>query len=174
MRFETEKAAEILTQTPKTLRSLLGNLSAEWIYDDTDSDSWSAFDVVGHLIHGEETDWIPRAKIILDQGENIAFEPFDRLAQIEKSKGKSLSDLLNEFENLRLQNVEVLKLLNPNKEQMKLNGMHPELGKVTLEELLSTWVVHDLTHIRQIAVGFAQKYSKNVGPWKEYLSILNK
>ncbi len=174
MKFETEKATQILEQTPRTLRSLLGNLSDKWTSDKTNLDSWNAFDVIGHLIHGEETDWIPRAKIILDQGENVTFQPFDRFAQNEKSRGKSLRDLLNEFENLRLQNIEVLKLLNPNKEQLGLKGIHPELGEVTLEQLLSAWVVHDLTHIRQIAVGLANKYANNVGVWKEYLSILDK
>ncbi len=172
MKYQVEKACEILSATPVVLKYMLGNLSDEWTLEANDSETWSAFDVVGHLIHGEKTDWIPRAKIILDQGENLTFEPFDRFAQFEESKGKTLKELLDEFENLRWQNDEFLKVLNPTKEQMQLKGIHPELGEVTLEQLLSTWVVHDLTHIRQISVELAKKYSENVGVWKEYLTIL--
>ena len=172
MKFKTEKAIEILSQTPKTLKSLLSNLSDDWVLASIDSESWSVFDVIGHYIHSEETDWIPRAKIILAQGESITFEPFDRFAQYEKSKGKSLVELLDEFESLRKQNIETFKNMNLTDKQLKFKGMHPELGEVTLEQLLSTWVVHDLTHIRQITQILANCYSANVGVWKEYLSIL--
>lgn len=172
MEFQTDKALEMLSQTPKTVRSLLGNLSNDWTRKANDLESWSPFDVVGHLIHGEETDWIPRARIILTQGENVAFEPFDRFAQFEKSKGRSLEDLLDTFEKVRGRNVETLRDINPSSAQLKLTGIHPELGEVTLEQLLSTWVVHDLTHLRQITIVLAKKYAANVGAWKEYLSIL--
>lgn len=172
MKYQTEKAIEILSSTPRTLKALLGDLSDDWTLVSNASDDWSPFDVLGHFIHGEETDWIPRAKIILDQGENVEFVPFDRFAQFENSKGKTISDLLKEFEKLRWQNIEILKLINPTKEQLRLKGIHPELGEVTLEQLLSTWVVHDLTHIRQISIELAKKYSENVGIWKEYLTIL--
>jgi uncharacterized damage-inducible protein DinB len=171
MKFQIEQAVEILRQTPETLNSLLGNLSDDWI-EKEDSENWSPFDIVGHFIHGEETDWIPRAEIILAQGENPTFVPFDRFAQFEKSKEKSLSELLETFAALRKENIENLQKLNLTGEQLKLKGIHPELGEVNLEQLLSTWVVHDLTHIRQLVVVLAKKYSENVGGWKEYLSIL--
>lgn len=173
MKFDIEKSIEILNQTPDTLYSLLGNLSDEWTLKKTDPDVWNAFDVVGHLIHGEETDWIPRAKIILEQGQNITFEPFDRFAQFENSKGKSLTELLDKFKELRHENIKILREMNFSDDDLKLKGIHPELGEVTLEQLLSTWVVHDLNHIRQIVVWLANKYSENVGAWKEYLTILN-
>ncbi len=173
MKFEIEKAIEILSQTPKTLKSLLGNLSEDWVESVENSDEWNPFDVIGHYIHGEKTDWILRAKIILAQAENIKFEPFDRFAQFEDSKGKSLDELLDEFEYLRKENIKTLRNLNITSKQLELKGVHPELGEVNLEQLLSTWVVHDLTHIRQITVHLAKRYSKNVGVWKKYLSILD-
>jgi hypothetical protein len=171
MKFQIEQALEILRQTPEALNSLLGNLSDDWI-EKEDSENWSPFDIVGHFIHGEETDWIPRAEIILAQGENRTFMPFDRFAQFEKSKGKSLSELLETFARLRKENLKRLQKMNLTGKQLKLKGIHPELGEVNLEQLLSTWVVHDLTHIRQIVIVLAKKYSENVGVWKEYLSIL--
>ena len=128
--------------------------------------------MVGHLIHGELTDWIPRAKIILARGENLTFTPFDRFAQFENSKGKSLHELLDEFEALRSENLMRLEAMDVTAEKLKLKGMHPELGEVDLAQLLSTWAVHDLNHIRQIVKFMAEKYAENVGPWKEYLLIL--
>lgn len=172
MNFQIEQAVEILSRTPAVLNSLLGNLSDEWTRENEDAEKWSPFDIVGHFIHGEETDWIPRAEIILAQGENPIFEPFDRFAQFERSQGKTLTELLEIFAVLRGGNIETLRRMNVTPEQLKLKGIHPELGEVNLEQLLSTWVVHDLTHIRQIAIVLAQKYAENVGVWKEYLSIL--
>lgn len=172
MKFEIEKSIEILSNTPQTVKSMLENLSGEWTRTDENSEDWNAFDVLGHLIHGEETDWIPRSRIILRQGENRAFEPFDRFAQFEISKGKTLDELLETFIEIRRKNLETLKSWNLSEAQLKLKGIHPELGEVNLEQLLSTWVVHDLTHIRQIATNLAKKYAENVGAWKEYLSIL--
>lgn len=171
MKFQIEQAVEILSKTPEVVNSLLGNLSEDWTEKD-DAENWSPFDIAGHFIHGEETDWIPRAEIILAQGESVTFAPFDRFAQFENSKGKSLKELLETFAELRRQNLEKLRRMNITGEQLKLKGMHPELGEVNLEQLLSTWVVHDLTHIRQIATVLAKKYSETVGVWKEYLSIL--
>ncbi len=171
MKFQIEQAVEILSQTPATLNSLLGNLSDDWI-EKEDSENWNPFDIVGHFIHGEETDWIPRAEMIFAQGENRTFLPFDRFAQFKKSEGKSLSQLLETFARLRKENLEKLQLMSLTDEQLKLKGIHPELGEVNLEQLLSTWVVHDLTHLRQIVIVLAKKYSENVGVWKEYLSIL--
>jgi hypothetical protein len=172
MKYQNEKAIEILSSTPRTLRSLLGNLSDEWTLEPNNTDTWCAFDILGHYIHGEKTDWIPRAKIILAQGENIKFVPFDRFAQFEVSKAKTLNQMLDQFDDLRNKNIESLRKMNPTHEQLQLKGIHPELGEVTLEQLLATWVVHDLTHIRQIVIELAKKYSDNVGNWKEYLTIL--
>jgi hypothetical protein len=124
------------------------------------------------LIHGEETDWIPRARIILQQGENRTFVPFDRFAQHERSKGKSLAQLLDEFAELRRENLDTLRSWSLTDTQLDLEGIHPELGRVTLRQLLGTWVVHDLNHIRQITTVMAKRYEEEVGPWKEYLSIL--
>jgi DinB superfamily len=173
MDFQISQAIEILSQTPSTINSLLGNLSDDWIYAKIDADSWNAFDIIGHYIHGEETDWVIRAEIILAQGENLTFEPFDRFAQFELSKGKSMSELLETFSELRNKNIEILKSWNLTDDQLKLKGIHPELGEVTLEQLLATWAVHDLTHIRHIVIVLAKQYTENVGVWKQYLSILD-
>ena len=172
MKFQVKQTIEILEHTPSVLTALLGNLSNEWLENIDNSEDWNPLNVVGHYIHGEETDWIPRAEIILNQGENITFEPFDRFAQFEKSNSKTLSELLETFTELRIKNLETLKSWNLSREQLSLKGIHPELGFVNLEQLLSTWVVHDLTHIRQISTVLAKKYAENVGVWKEYLSIL--
>ncbi len=172
MKFQIEKAVEMLSQTPSTVKSLLGNLSDDWTKNALDSENWSPFDIVGHLIHGEETDWIPRAEIILGQGENSIFEAFDRFAQFEKSKGKTINELIETFAVLRAKNIEILGEMNLDEEKLKLKGIHPELGEVTLEQLLATWTVHDLNHIKQLVTVLADKYAENVGVWKQYLSIL--
>ena len=172
MKFQIEKTVEILSQTPLTVKSLLGNLSDDWIKNAENAENWSPFDIVGHLIHGEETDWIPRAEVILGQGENTTFEPFDRFAQFEQSKGKTLNELIAAFAALRTKNLETLREMNLTEEKLKLKGIHPELGEVTIGELLATWAVHDLNHIKQIVTGLAHKYTENVGVWKQYLSIL--
>ena len=168
-----KQATEILGQTPFTLQRMLEGLSDDWTASSGDQESWGVYDVIGHLIHGEETDWIPRAEIILEQGEDRTFIPFDRIAQFERSKAKSISDLLTEFSYLRITNLEKLARWQLRQEQFQLRGMHPDLGEVSLEQLLATWVVHDLNHISQIARILARKYEAEVGPWKEYLSILN-
>ena len=173
MKFKLEQAIEILEKTPQVLNSLLRGLSDEWTESDENKEKWTPFDVVGHFIHGEETDWIPRAKIILAQDKNITFETFDRLAQFEKSKGKTLNELLDEFARLRAENIETLRSFDLTEEHLDLKGIHPELGEVNLRQLLATWVVHDLNHIRQIVKGLAEKQAENVGVWKNYLSILN-
>jgi len=173
MKFQLDHAIEILRQTPYTLSRLLADLSEEWTTSGNDENNWAPYDVIGHLIHGEETDWIPRAEIILGDGDDKTFVPFDRLAQFERSRGRSLDDLLTEFAHLRNTNLEKLVRWELSDEQFALKGMHPELGEVTLEQLLATWVVHDLNHIRQIVTFLAKKYASEVGPWKEYLSILD-
>ena len=174
MKFSLDQAVEILSQTPVTLRSLLSGLSAPWINNNEGVQTWSPFDVVGHLIHGERTDWMPRLKIILELGESRPFDPFDRFAQFEASKGKSLSELLETFATLRRQNLAMLKQLNLTSEHFKLKGTHPDFGPVTLGQLLATWVVHDLDHISQIARVMAKQYVDEVGPWVSYLSILKR
>jgi hypothetical protein len=169
--FTLNKTLEVLERTPRVVRAMLDGLSDEWTSGGTETD-WAPFDIVGHLIHGEITDWIPRAKIILDQGESITFVPFDRLAQFELSKGKTLAELLDDFDEARGDSLATLRSWNLTEDQLGLKGMHPELGQVDLSQLLSTWMVHDLTHIRQLAVFLARKYWDAVGPWTEYLSIL--
>ena len=171
MEFEIEKATEVLARTPRVVRAMLDGLSPEWTSGGSETD-WAPFDIVGHLIHGEITDWIPRARIILDQDESVTFVPFDRLAQFEHSKGKTLAVLLDEFYEARRDSLTTLRSWDLTDNQLRLKGMHPELGEVDLSQLLSTWVVHDLTHIRQLATFMAKKYTVAVGPWTEYLSIL--
>lgn len=174
MEFQLKHALEILEQTPQILHSLIGGLSDPWILTNEGPDTWSPFDVVGHLIHGEETDWIPRGKIILEHGETQTFTPFDRFAFFEKSKGKTLHELLETFARLRKENLRVLEELKLEPSQFELKGTHPEFGPVTLGQLIATWVVHDLDHIEQIVRTMAAQYRNNTGPWKAYLSILKK
>ncbi len=172
MKFQLDHALEILAGTPQTLRAMLHKKSPEWVCSNYGFNTFSPFDVVGHLIHGEKTDWIPRARMILEHGETKTFEPFDRYAMFEASQGKTIADLLDEFERLRADNIRVLKALNLRPDQMFFRGMHPALGRVSLEQLLATWVVHDLNHIAQIAKAMSFQYEEEVGPWREYLSIL--
>jgi hypothetical protein len=171
MTFDLRQSIQVLSATPATLQAILGDLSGELTIE-SDEANWAPFDVVGHLIHGEETDWIPRARIILEQGEDRTFVPFDRFAQFERSKGRSLDELLDDFARLRSGNIDTLRSWNLTEEQLDLEGIHPELGLVTLRQLLATWVVHDLNHIRQIVTVMARRYSGEVGVWREYLSIL--
>ncbi|MCK5401952.1 MAG: DinB family protein [Flavobacteriaceae bacterium] len=174
MNYNIDQALEILEQTPNTLKQFLSNLSEEWIFCNEGEETWSAFDVVGHLIHCENTDWIPRLNIILSAKDDKTFEPFDRFAQFEDSKGKSMLDLLNEFEYLRIKNLDYLRSLNLTEKELSLIGNHPSLGEVTVKQLLATWATHDLGHIAQISRVMAKQYKDEVGPWVEYLSILNK
>jgi uncharacterized damage-inducible protein DinB len=174
MEFQLDHVIYILKRTPLTLDTLLRNLPDEWLMANEGADSWSPFDVVGHLIHGEETDWIPRARIILSHGEAQAFEPFDRFAMFEKSRGKSPSELLDSFKQLRQSNLEELEGMKLTPELLEKRGSHPELGAVTLGQLLATWVVHDLSHIGQIVRVMAKQYGEAVGPWRAYLSLLNR
>lgn len=174
MEFQLDQAISILKRTPITLDTLLRDLPDEWLMANEGADSWSPFDVVGHLIHGEETDWIPRARIILSHGEARAFEPFDRFAMLEKSRGKSPGELLDLFKRLRQRNLEELEGMKLTPELLEKRGRHPELGTVTLGQLLATWVVHDLSHIGQIVRVIARQYEEAVGPWRAYLSLLNR
>lgn len=172
MEFELAPAIEVLARTPITLNSLLRDLPESWLVRNEGPETWSPYDVVGHLIHAEKTDWIPRAKIILEHGEARAFEPFDRVAMFAASKGKSMVELLDTFAQMRAENLRELQALNLNSDLLDKRGRHPELGVVTLGQLFATWVVHDLGHIRQVVRVMAKQYREAVGPWKAYLSIV--
>ena len=174
MEFELEEAVNILRRTPESLRALLRDLPPAWATGNEGGDSWSPYDVVGHLIHGEETDWVPRARIILEHGEAQAFTPFDRFAQFEKSRGKSLDELIDEFAASREASLAALSELKITPEQLSRRGTHPELGSVTLGQLLATWVAHDLSHVAQVVRVMSRQYTEAVGPWKQYLPILQK
>ncbi len=172
MKFQLDQAMEVLARTPVVLRGMLENVSDVWARSNYGPETFSPFDVVGHLIHGEKTDWMPRLRIILQHGESRPFEPFDRYAMYEESKGKSTGQLLDEFEHLRSENLRALRDLRLTEKQLTLRGTHPALGSVSADNLLATWVAHDLNHIAQIAKAMAYQYGDAVGPWREYLSIL--
>lgn len=172
MNFNLERSIEILERTPLVLKTMLAGLSEEWTSTNEGKETWSAYDVVGHLIHGERTDWIPRAEVILSSGGSKKFTPFDRFAQLQDSKGKSLAELLNEFQELRNQNIQFLRNKKITAENLEEKGIHPDFGEVTLSQLLATWVVHDLNHIAQISRVMAKQYKDAVGPWKVYLRVL--
>jgi hypothetical protein len=171
--FVIEEAMAILARTPSTLDAALRGLPVSWTVAHEGGETWSAFDVLGHLIHGEEVDWIPRAKIILAHGDARAFDKFDRLAQLTASAGRTLPDLLDDFARLRKANLRELRSLNLTDADLDRVGRHPELGAVTLRQLLATWVTHDLDHIMQIARVLARQYSDEVGPWRAYLRIIS-
>lgn len=171
--FKLDQAKEILRRTPGTLNALLTDLPDEWTLANEGPDTFSPYDVIGHLIEGEENDWITRARIILEQGEARPFDKFDRFAMYEKSKGKSLPELLARFEELRVENLRQLDEMSLTPELLQKQGTHPALGAVTLSQLLSAWVVHDLGHIRQIVRVMAKQYREDIGPWTAYLSIVN-
>jgi DinB superfamily len=169
--FNLQDALAILERTPASLTALLKGLPETWIRATEGEGTWSPYDVVGHLIHGERTDWIPRARHIL-AGETRPFETFDRMAQFTESQGKSLGELLETFADLRRENVAALAGMNLTKGDLERKGLHPELGDVTLGQLLATWVVHDLDHVAQVARTMAKVYGDATGPWTAYLSIL--
>ena len=174
MKFNIQKAMPILERTPTIVAMLLKDLDNDWIYNNEGPDTWSPFDVVGHYIHGEKTDWIPRLNIILGEQDDKRFVPFDRFAQFRDSKGKSLNDLLDEFARLRSENLEKLRKVKLDEATLSKKGIHPAFGEVTLENLLSSWVVHDLGHISQITRVLAKQYKEEVGPWTAYMGILNR
>ena len=172
MRFDLESGIAILERTPRTLDALLRDLPDDWIRGNEGGESWSPYDVVGHLIHGERADWIPRARWLLEHGESRAFDPFDRFAQFEESKGKSMHQLLDEFASLRAASLVTLRGLGLGPRDWPRPGRHPSFGAVTLSQLLSTWVVHDLGHVGQIVRTMAKQYAGEVGPWQAYLPVL--
>jgi len=170
--FDLDDALAVLERTPPTLSALLSGLAPVWVLATEGEGTWSPFDVLGHLIHGERTDWIPRARHIL-AGDSRPFEPFDRNAQFVESRGKKLDELLETFAQLRAESVAALRAMRLSRTDMERTGQHPELGIVTLRQLLATWVVHDLDHVGQIARVMAKAYGDEVGPWRAYVSILN-
>ena len=174
MEFNLADGIAILERTPGVLRALLSGLESQWIEGTEGPETWSPYIIIGHLIHGEKTDWIPRALIILEQGDNRRFTPFDRFAQFEESKGKSLATLLDEFEQMRARNLGILSAWQLTDEQLALEGEHPELGRVTLRQLLATWVAHDLGHIAQASRVMAKQYRDAVGPWRAYLPVMDR
>jgi hypothetical protein len=174
MDFQLSHALEVLERTPGTFRALLDGIGDAWSAPNEGPNTFSAFDNLGHLIHGERADWIPRARIILAQGPSRVFEKFDRFAQTRESQGKTLGDLLTEFEQLRIENLRILRDWRLTDRQLDLRGEHPELGTVTLRQLLSTWVVHDLGHIAQTTRVMAKQYREAVGPWRVYLPVLDR
>jgi len=172
MKYTFNKAIEILERTPVVLKTLLSGLSEEWTMHNEGAETWSPYNVIGHLIHGETTDWMQRMAIILDDKSDHKFKPFDRFAMFEESKGKSMNQLMDDFEKVRKENLAKFKALNLSEKQLDLKGVHPSFGEVTLKNLLATWVAHDLDHIQQIVRVMAKQYKDEVGPWVEYLRIL--
>lgn len=174
MNFELTTGVAVLERTPGTLRALLDGLPSAWTDALEGAETWSPWVVVGHLIHGERTDWIPRAGIILAQGADRRFTPYDRLAQFRESRGKSLSELLDEFARLRAGNLATLAGWQLDERQLALEGEHPDFGPVTLRQLLATWVAHDLGHVAQVARVMAKQYREAVGPWRAYLPVMDR
>jgi hypothetical protein len=172
MEFDLGHTISLLNRTPAVLKTLLGDLPETWTLRNEGENTWSAFDVVGHLIHGERTDWMPRTRMILQSGEAQTFEPFDRWGHVRESQGKSLGQLLEEFAGLRSGNLSELRALNLRQEDLERRGRHPALGVVTLSELLATWAAHDLTHLHEISRVMAHQYREAVGPWSAYLGVL--
>lgn len=170
--FDLEEATALLERTPRVLAALLDGLPEIWLTCTEGEATWSPYDVIGHLIHGERTDWIPRARHIL-AGNSEPFKQFDRTAQFRESRDIEIRVLLNTFAQLRRENLTVLRDMHLNPEDLQKRGVHPELGSVTLGELLATWVAHDLDHVGQIARTMAKVYKGATGPWHEYLSILH-
>lgn len=163
----------MLARTPGALDAMLRGLPEAWVTAHEGGATWSPFEIVGHLIHGERTDWMPRVRRILEQGESQPFEPFDRLAQLTASAGQSLPALLDEFAQLRAASLRELTALELSDTDLHRRGRHPELGPVTLRQLLATWVAHDLDHIVQVARVLATQYADEVGPWRAYLRVIS-
>lgn len=172
MNFDLTETLELLSRTPAVIRALLDGLSDGWARATEGPDTFSPFDVVGHLISGEETDWMVRARLILARGETIRFEPFDRYRHVQRDAGVALAALLERFATLRARNIDELRAWNLGARELELPGEHPGLGAVTLRQLLATWVVHDLGHIAQISRVMAKRYREDVGPWTQYLPVL--
>ena len=174
MTFRLDDGIPVLERTPAIFRALLAGLSSGWVTADEGPDTFSPFDNLGHLIHGERADWIPRARIVLARGASRQFEPYDRFAQVRESQGKSLAQLLDEFAQLRTDNLATLRGWHLTDRELALEGEHPALGTVSLRQLLATWVAHDLGHIAQTTRVMAKRYRDAVGPWRAYLPVLDR
>ena len=172
MQHKLDNTIALLARTPAVLNTLLRDLPDDWTMLNEGDGTWSAFDIVGHLIHGDRADWIPRAKRIMKCGESRAFDPFDRLAQERDSQGKSLSQLLDEFVRERTRAINDLRAMNLRTDDLARKGLHPALGQVALSELLATWAAHDLTHLHQLSRVMAHQYRDAVGPWSKYLGVM--
>jgi hypothetical protein len=172
MEHNLQQTIALLTRTPAALNALLRDLPEVWTSQNEGMNTWSVFDTIGHLIHGERTDWMPRARMVLQFGETQTFEPFDRRGHERESQDKSMDQLLDEFASLRSKNLDELRALNLRREDLEMSGNHPALGTVTLSQLLATWAVHDLTHLHQISRVMAHQYRKAAGPWSNYLGVL--
>ena len=172
MDFNLDAAIEVLRRTPATVQTLLGGLAEPWTRGNEGPDTFSPFDVIGHLIDGEETDWMPRARIILAKDGDKRFEPYDRFRHRKRNVGRSLASLLDEFARLRAQNLKLLASWKLTEQQLELTGVHPMFGAVTLRQLLAAWVVHDLGHIAQISRVMAKQYKEAVGPWVPFMPVL--
>jgi uncharacterized damage-inducible protein DinB len=174
MEYQYEQAVEVLRRTSATLTALLRGLPEAWTKSTEGPDTWSAYDIVGHLLNGEETDWIARSRIILEHGEERPFDSVNRTAMFEKYKDFSPDQLLEAFAQARARNLATLSELQITPEKLSLKGTHPALGTVMLSQLLATWVVHDLNHIGQIVEVMSRQYAEAVGPWIAYLAILTR
>jgi hypothetical protein len=172
MALNLDDTLSLLSRTPITLNTLLRDQPDIWTISNEGASTWTAYDVIGHLAHGERADWIPRVKCILVHSDSQAFEPFDRFAQDRESKGKSLSQLLDEFTQLRAENLATLRAMNLQPADLDRRGLHPSLGPVTMSQLLATWATHDMTHLHQISRILAHQYREAVGPWSQYLGVL--
>jgi hypothetical protein len=170
--FKMNEVVAVLTRTPATLDAMLRGLPDIWVRGNEGEDTWTAFDIMGHLVFTDRTDWMPRVRIILESGEARPFEPLDRFAQLKESQDKSLEQLLDEFARLRQENLAALQALNLQEKDLARRGTHPAFGVVTLSQLLSTWAVHDLTHLHQLTRVMAHQYRDPVGPWSAYLGVL--
>lgn len=171
--FDLDRTLSILTRTPACLDALLRGLPDFWIHQNEGQDTWTAFGIVGHLIFADHTDWMPRLRRILQHGETLAFDPFDRLGQVEASRGKTLNELLTEFAQVRTECLAELRKLNLKPEDLEKRGSHPALGTVTVSELLATWAVHDLNHFHQLSRVMAYQYAEETGPFQAYLGVLH-
>ena len=172
MKYNITLALEILERTPAVLKILLSGLNDDWIMNNEGTETFSPYDVIGHLIHGEKTDWTARTKMIMEHGNTKTFVPWDRFAQYEESKGKSLQQLLYDFEIIRKENIVWFKALQLTEADLDKKGSHPKLGEVTMRNLLSTWVIHDLTHIAQVTRVMAKQYKEEMGPWLQFFRIM--
>ena len=172
MSHDLKDTVALLARTPATLDALLRDLPESWTMRNEGDGTWSAFDIVGHLIHGERTDWMARTRLILEHGESRPFERFDRLAQERDSRGNTLAELLDEFTRLRDENLRELRGLDLQPEDLERRGVHPAFGPVTLSQLLATWAAHDLTHLHQLSRVMAHQYRQTVGPWTELLGVM--